>query len=359
MSVEYKITVNFNSKENAIILPERTVFSTGKNNTDKIQISKNKIEISAPRKEDKPKYLFERIETIYKLPIYNHLMRSLVFYYTTENKNKIKDIKITVYCNGKKEKEITKTQKQIRTLFSLQGIEHQVIDVEAYFYKFDVFNKRNNSDFYTDILMYWLQGNSEEDSKKAFEYYWRSFNCLYEHLSNGSEKEKLNNIKSYCENNISKFSQTINFIRDNKSDIEENLDWNRYINYKIDYDKKQYKDFCDSSGKILFHNQEFLNLFKNKFENNSAECKNKEELLKKINNSIEQKREDFFIDYVTFLTTRYMYYLRCSNFHAATNYERYVLFDISKFDKEFEIVNRVLCLFLVDLINSVDHFEAS
>lgn len=205
--------------------------------------------------------------------------------------------------------------------------------------------------------MYFLQGCSESDAKKAFEYYWRSLNCLYEHhISGKEEKTKLRELKNYSEEKDfeNTFVESKKFILDNLEKIKNELDWNRYFKYRIEFENSTYKDLV-FSDKIEFHNPDFLSFFKDRFTSENIECTNKDKLLKRIDDEIEkpsEKRSE--IDFITFIVTRYMYYLRCSNFHAATNYERNSLFNVNYFDNEFKLINEIISLFLVELINSLN-----
>ena len=360
-NTEYKFTVLFDSQNSDVFYSLKKIRYAGDRegddeNRDSIIIQKNKIEIICNRSTDKS---LDTNDKIYNSQLYFHLLRSLIFYYAYEMTNtKIISIKLE-----KKRKDRISEQEWnsdlVRNLFFNVSDCKKKIDIKKYFETFKIFDLKRKTDFYSDIIMYYLQGCSEQEKnpKTAFEYYWRALNCLYENkISGKNEKKKLQELKNYCEEQDlhNTFTNTKKFITQNLERIKNELDWKRYFKYKIFFDDGEYKDLV-FDNKIEFHNSDFLTFFKDRFISENIECNNKDKLLKRIDEELNKPSEkQSEIDYITFIVTRYMYYLRCSNFHAAINYERTALFNVNYFDNEFKLVNEIISVYLLELINSLD-----
>lgn len=352
------ITIETDNSQNDLLLPTEEVNYGSKWTGDLITIYKNKIEISGDRSDTKDNY--NSISRIYNSTFYNHIIRSLVFLFATE----MKPMKIRSFIVKRTGPRTDETlfsivnENEINQHFpSINGIT-PTIGVTEYFSNFDIFNKRRKNDCYTDIMMYYLQGISEtEDEKKAFEYLWRSVNCLSAHHSNigTTDSSQLSALKSYIELKSENFTASKTFLTERKDSIETQLSWNRYFSNKILRDSA-YKDISIRQNRddidLVFEDRSFLETFKKLFFVEGRNLSGNSSLKTLVSSKIDQNiTKD--TDFLTFMLTKFIYALRCSNFHAEINYERFTLFNVNKYDKEFSIVNGLLKILIPELINSL------
>ncbi|MPQ32196.1 hypothetical protein E4V42_12235 [Clostridium estertheticum] len=335
--MNYKIEVLFNesNKEN-IIYDDKSYYT--ETLYDHITISNCKIAIKGSRSKNIP---IESIITNITSTLYKQILKALVFaYMSTGTQYQILEIKLYKNINGKEMSFIENNivQPYLRPLNREYCIVPDRLKI--------LFSNSSKIDILLNSIILFIKGFQENN----FDYYWKSFNCLYTGIS-GKDKEfqKLIFIRGFIEKNQPSFRSSLDLMdKDDKNDIRS-LRIRDFIlnNFPTRHETEQFKEFImrftdyrmnQMFDEVLPYRKEFLNLEGMLADVQSHITFHKDQGLK----SNEQL--------LCFYILKYSYYLRNKYFHAEKTVPVFILKSNNELI-ELDKINQIMCTFIIDIFN--------
>lgn len=335
--MNYKIEVLFsNCNKEEIIYKNKSYYTEAL--YDFITISTCKIIIEGNRSKNIP---INSILNNITSTLYKQMQKGLVFaYMSTGTPYQISEIVLYKTNNGKEEKIVEKNIVQLfkRSLNNEFCIAYNDLEI--------LFSPSPQAEMLLNSIILFIKGYQEDN----FDYYWKSFNCIYTGISEkNTEFEKLKFMRGFIECNSSIFKRSIKLIdKDEKDDIRS-LRIRDFIlnNFPTQKDSKQYKEFVMRFTDYRL-NQMFDDVLVYRQENLALEG-----LLTEVKAHITYYSENGHksnVQLLCFYVLKYAYYLRNKYFHAEKSAPVFILKSNNEL-KELSKINQIMCCLIVDLFN--------
>lgn len=333
--IKYKISILFDSNENEILIYKG---KSHYNDTlfDDLIITNKRIVIEGNRSKNIPKELI-LINTTSTL--YQQILKALVFSYMTTGKpHKILEIKLYKEVKDDQESysERNILQPYTKSLAKEFCLEPNALNI--------LFSNSSKGHILLNSLILFIKGIEENN----FDYYWKSFNCLYSYISGkDKEHEKLKFMRQFIESNSSHFKLSVDLIDlDQKNDIRS-LRIRDFIlsNFPTRNETNQFKElifrFSDYRLNEMF--QDILPYRKDFLIAEGLMNDVQNHITNSINN--RQKANDQLL---CFYILKYAYFLRNKYFHAEKTAPVFLLKNNNEVT-ELNKINAIMSAFLVDL----------
>jgi len=342
--MKYRVVIDFLSNDDTVLYEGDFPYYSKKKYTDHVVIKKSSIEISGQRNANVE---LDEITNIYKSTLYDQVIKSLLYYFVIlEEIYSIQEIRIY-----KNEEEHIVPNNEINFFSKVQISDVKYLDRVKLRV---IFDSEHKSKLILRSLFYWFEAVSSGNEITRFERFWRAFNILYVYC--GKSKKDfygLINIRKYIIDNQSDFENTMKKVQHiSTSDLRMKFRWRNLIlnDYETIEKTQGYHDFVlrytDKRVMKLFRE---LGLYRNKFLKQKG-------LFRNVENHISDmltEQNDKKIELVALIIVKYSYFLRNKYFHGEYNENFYNLFQKTKNDDEFILVNEVIRIFLIELINSM------
>lgn len=318
--------------------------------SDDFKIYNNKIVIEAKRSKIVP---LENIFYNHSSSLYNQLLKSLIFYYSSTRKfSYIKSIKISRIRSQKVlEQKIFKDNQFKQVLDSSFKLNYQIDQTRLQ----ELFYETPKGQTILIAVSYLLISTTSLSETDKFEKLWKSFNKLYTHIANNkTDFNCLRYLRKFVLNNPNILILSTNKVKTlTTNNLRNAIRWRGMIldNYETESKTSSFKDFV-----IRYSDKRIMEIILETnfgYRENFLRNKGFLELVRThIQNSINVNTSNDN-EVVTFLTGKYMYFVRNKTFHGEKVDSSFRL-SVNKEDKELKFLNSVLEPYLVDLINAND-----
>lgn len=347
----YTIEIFFDyNKQTSLIYSGQVPYFGSASFTDDFRIFTDKIIIKAQRSAIIP---LDNIFYNHFSSLYNQILKSLLYYYASIGIfSKIKSIKIS----RKRSRDILEERIFKNSQFN------QVLD-NSYRLKYQInpdclqelFKETPKGQTTLISVSYLLIANISSNESGKFEKLWKAFNKLYTHIANNNKDfHCLKYLRSFIKNNpniLPLSSKKVKPITTYK--LRNSIRWRSMFldNFDTESKSRNFKEFVTrytdkrvmeilletkyGYRETFLRNNGFFNEVKSHIQNIIASGTNNDN------------------EVVTFLTGRYMYFVRNKTFHGEKVDSLFRL-SVNKEDKEFKFLNSILEPYIIDLINAND-----
>ena len=346
---KYTIEITFEEEESRSLFAGEVPYYGSASFRDNFTILSDKIIIKADRSAVIP------LDTIFHnhfSSLYNQIIKSLIFYYATTRKfTAITSIQITRVRNNK-----TLDSKTLNV-----GDFNQVLD-NSFTLSYEIKQERLSELFQETpkgistliSLSYILKANLNISESDKFEKLWKAFNKLFTLI--GNDKKDFNCLRTLRQlivDNPTILPQSnlkINGLSTNK--LRE-IRWRAMIIDIYDNEKKTeaFKEFV-----LRYSDKRIMEIIlETNYGYRKDYLQNKGWLVEvetHVNDSINANTKNDN-EIITFLTGKYMYFVRNKTFHGEKVDSSFRL-SVNKEDIELKFLNGILEPYLIDLINSND-----
>jgi len=346
---KYTIEITFEEEESRSLFAGEVPYYGSASFRDNFTILSDKIIIKADRSAVIP------LDTIFHnhfSSLYNQIIKSLIFYYATTRKfTAITSIQITRVRNNK-----TLDSKTLNV-----GDFNQVLD-NSFTLSYEIKQERLSELFQETpkgistliSLSYILKANLNISESDKFEKLWKAFNKLFTLI--GNDKKDFNCLRTLRQlivDNPTILPQSnlkVNGLSTNK--LRE-IRWRAMIIDIYDNEKKTeaFKEFV-----LRYSDKRIMEIIlETNYGYRKDYLQNKGWLVEvetHVNDSITANTKNDN-EIITFLTGKYMYFVRNKTFHGEKVDSSFRL-SVNKEDIELKFLNGILEPYLIDLINSND-----
>lgn len=283
--------------------------------------------------------------------IYNQIIKSLLYYYSSTKKFvEIKSIKITRERNNKiLDSKILNTGDFNQVLDKSFKLSYTIEQAKLA----ELFKEGPKGSSTLIAISYILKANSGLSESDKFEKLWKAFNKLY--ILIGNHKKDFNclrNLRQFIINNpaiLPLSSSKVNGITTNT--LRNSIRWRAMLldNYDTEPKTEAFKDFV-----LRYSDKRIMEvILETKYGYREVFLQNKGWLVQVDTHIANSINANTIVDneIVSFLTGKYMYFVRNKTFHGEKIDSTFRL-SVNKEDIELKFLNGILEPYLIDLINA-------
>lgn len=345
----YSIRITFTPEiKDRLLFSGNAQYSGSFSYFDEIRISTTAIDIQSRRSS---KISLGSIFYNHNSSLYNQIIKSLLFYYASNRKFiEINNISISRTRNKKILESIKFKKAEFKQILNQSFVLKHKIEKESLS---ELFNENPSGKSTLLAISHLLIANTRTSPGEKFEKLWKSFNVMYRQIGNHNhEFQCLKNLRQYIIDHPEITKLTTRKITDiKKDDLRNNIRWREMIlnNFENETKTTSFKDFVlrHSDKRIMEIILETNYGYREQFLKNKGYFDIVDSHIKKhINGNTKNDNE-----IVTFLTGKYMYFIRNKTFHGEKIDSTFRL-TANKEEKELKFLNSILELYILDLINS-------
>ena len=349
----YKIEITFdtNNQTKSIFIGNVPYYGSS-SFTDDFKIYNNKIIIEAKRSAIIP---LDDVFYNHFSSLYNQVLKSLLFYYAFTRKfTKISSIQISRARSAKTlEYKIFKENQFNQVLDNTFNINYQIQQTRLQ----ELFLETPKGQATLIAISYILTANSGLSESDKFEKLWKAFNKLFTQIT-GEKRDfeclrKLRNFVIANPNILTLSANKVSILTTDR--LRNSIRWRGMLLDNYDTVKKtgSFRDFV-----LRYSDKRIMEIIlQTKYGYRETFLKNKtffNQVDSHINNHITSNTTNND-EVVSFLTGKYMYFVRNKSFHGEKVDSKFRL-SVNKEDKELKFLNSILEPYLIDLINGNDKY---
>lgn len=281
--------------------------------------------------------------------ITKQLNKGLLYYYALAKTFPIiKKISITLKQSGKNDIIYSEASSFIQPLMTDKNIGKSYLDAKKM--QNILFDNSDKAKALRIAISYWMKGMASTNTQYQFLHFWQAYNAIFRYESDSiKDFDGLTSMRKLVQQNHLRFVNSLNEVNLLvQKDLLKKLRWSKLFLHEYPRETAKGKKFHDFI--LRYTDKTIMHIFLNHYKVREKSLDNA--LLTKVQNHMNSNLgTDNLIEIPLLLCNKYSYFVRNMIFHGEVQEYSFKI-KTDQIDEEFDILNSMFKLYLLDLIQN-------